>query len=123
MLTRRERTLLQTTCIFCNIAQGQPPADIIYQDDQVFVIKDIAPKAPTHLLIIPSQHIPKLDQAEGGQEPLLGHMFLVAKEMAERCGVTSKGYRLVVNQGTHAGMTVDHIHMHLLGGTSLGSMG
>ena len=113
---------MQTTCIFCSIAQGQSPAGIIYQDNQVFVIKDIAPKAPTHLLIIPIQHIPKLDHAESAHEPLFGHMFLVAKEMAERCKLTPQGYRLVVNQGIHAGMTVDHIHMHLLGGAPLGLM-
>jgi histidine triad (HIT) family protein len=114
---------VQTNCIFCSVAHGQTPADILYRDNQVFVIKDIAPKAPTHLLIIPIQHISEIDQATSDHESLLGHLFLVAKRVAVLLKVASDGYRLVINQGTHAGMSVDHIHMHLLGGAPLGAMG
>jgi len=95
----------------------------IYRDDQVFVVKDINPKAPVHLLIIPNMHIASLAYVGPGQVPIMGHMFVVAEEIARREGVTLSGYRLVLNQGEDSGQEIVHPHMHLLGGKKLGAMG
>ncbi len=95
----------------------------IYRDDQVFVLRDINPKAPVHLLIIPNLHLASLAYIGPGQVPMMGHMYVVAEEMARREGVTLSGYRLSLNQGDDSGQEVEHLHMHLLGGRKLGVMG
>ena len=110
-------------CLFCDIGQGRAPADFLYRDERVFVIKDKFPAAPTHLLVIPHQHIALLADANPDQESLLGYLFLVAEEIAQREGLATEGYRLVVNQGANAGMHIAHLHMHILGGKRLGAMG
>ncbi|MFQ5860513.1 MAG: histidine triad nucleotide-binding protein [Dehalococcoidia bacterium] len=110
-------------CIFCKIRQGEVEGNILYQDDHCFVIQDIRPKAPVHLLIIPNQHITGLAYITPASEPTVGHLFVVAEEMARRQGVTLSGYRLVLNQGPDSGQEVSHIHLHLLGGRRLGAMG
>ncbi len=94
-----------------------------YRDDRVFVIKDILPKAPVHLLIIPIEHMVSLASLDSNQVSMLGHMYVVAEEMARREGVTQSGYRLIVNQGPDSAQEVAHIHMHLLGGKRLVAMG
>ncbi len=104
-------------CIFCRINRGQVKSDILYRDEHCFVIRDIAPKAPVHLLIIPVQHFTFLT----GLTP--EHSFMAAREMAKRQGVTERGYRLIINQGGDAGQQVDHLHLHLLAGRRLGAMG
>ncbi len=110
-------------CIFCRIPREEPPGQILYKDDRVCVIRDIEPQAPVHLLILPLYHIASLAYVGPGQEQMMGHIFLVAEEMARREGVTISGYRLVLNQGTDAGQTVEHAHVHLLGGENLGPVG
>lgn len=110
-------------CIFCGILQGKTSTEVLFNDGRVFVVRDKSPKAPIHLLVVPVMHLPGLTYVNVGHESLLGHLFLVGEEMAKRFKVASDGYRLVMNQGTHAGMTVDHLHLHLLAGNHLGSMG
>ena len=110
-------------CIFCKIGAGQVDSEILYRDDSCFVIRDIAPKAPLHLLIIPNQHFTYLTDLTPEFYPVLGGMFTVAKDMAAREGVRDAGYRLIINQGDHAGQMVPHLHLHLLAGGPLADMG
>ena len=110
-------------CIFCRIPREDPPGQIIYRDDRVYVVRDTDPQAPVHLLILPLQHMASLAYVGPGQEQMMGHIFVVAEEMARREGVTLSGYRLVINQGPDAGQTVEHTHVHLLGGESLARIG
>jgi histidine triad (HIT) family protein len=110
-------------CIFCKIGRRKIPGDLIYSDDQAFVIRDISPKAPIHLLVLPFEHVTYLESFTQDREALLGHMMLVAREMARREGLTESGYRLVINQGSDSGQEVPHLHLHVLGGRDLGGMG
>ncbi len=110
-------------CIFCSMARDSTHPSPIYRDDRVFVVRDINPKAPVHLLIIPNAHMASLAYIGPGQVPIMGHMFVVAEEMARRDGVTLSGYRLVLNQGQDSGQEIDHLHLHLLAGRRLGTMG
>ena len=105
-------------CIFCDIAEGKIPSDLIHEDHLAVAFHDISPKAPTHFLVIPRQHIDDLDVARNEHELLLGHLLLVAKEVAAAQGLTG-GYRVVVNRGADGGQTVDHLHVHVLGGRGL----
>lgn len=106
-------------CIFCKIASGEVPARVAYQDDQAVAFHDLSPQAPTHLLIIPREHVANL-AASAGQESLLGHLMGVARQVAEQLGVVESGYRVVANVGPDAGQSVDHLHVHLLAGRELG---
>ena len=108
-------------CIFCKI--GSNGEDILYRDENCFVIRDIAPRAPVHLLIIPKQHFTYLEELTPDFYPVLGGMFSVAEEMAGREEVATIGYRLIINQGEAAGQQVPHLHLHLLAGRALGGMG
>lgn len=110
-------------CIFCQISRGGAGAERLYTDDRCFVIRDIYPSAPTHLLVIPHQHITSLAYIGPGQESLTGHLFTVAEEMARREEVTVSGYRLVINQGRDSGQEVVHLHLHLLAGKRLPALG
>ena len=109
-------------CIFCCIASGQIESDILYRDDSCFVVRDIAPKAPVHLLIIPNHHFTYLTGLAPEHYQMLGGMFQVAKEMAQCEGVSNSGYRLIINQGKDAGQEVSHLHLHLLGKKPLGPL-
>lgn len=109
-------------CIFCKIVQKKMSADIVFEDDRVVVFKDINPKAPTHLLVIPRKHIETIDDVKKEDQEILGHMILVAKEIAQKEGISENGYRLTFNVKHHGGQLVDHIHLHILGGKKLGSM-
>ena len=110
-------------CIFCKIPRGELDAEVVYRDERVYVIKDIDPQAPVHLLIIPLEHLAGLAYIGPGQISAMGHAFVVAEEMARRHEVTLSGYRLIVNQGPDAGQEIEHIHVHLLGGKPLPSLG
>jgi histidine triad (HIT) family protein len=111
-------------CVFCNIVAGKVPASILYQDDKVIAFRDINPQSPTHLLVIPKEHIPSLAELGGGRKELITHLIYIAKELAKREGVAEKGYRLVMNCGREGGQVVPHLHLHLLGGRQLsGTMG
>jgi histidine triad (HIT) family protein len=100
--------------LFGKIIRREIPADIIYEDEQCLVFRDINPQAPVHVLIIPKKPIPQLGAATEADQSLLGHLLLVAKQVAEQLGLT-QGYRLVINTGAHGGQTVFHLHIHLLG--------
>ena len=110
-------------CIFCEIGRGGLKSDILFRDDSCFVIRDIAPKAPLHLLVIPNNHFTYLADLTSDFYPVLGDMFKAAQEMANRNGIGNTGHRLIINQGPHAGQQVSHLHLHLLAGRPLGSMG
>jgi histidine triad (HIT) family protein len=103
-------------CIFCEIIEGKRPATIVYQTEQVIAFKDIRPKAPTHILIIPKEHIPTLNDILPEHQNLIGEMFVVAKELANQIGFAEQGYRTVFNCNRDAGQEVYHLHLHLLGG-------
>lgn len=104
--------------VFGRIARGELPADVVYQDDRCLAFRDIDPKAPVHLLVIPRKPIARLSRAEPDDEALLGHLLLVAARVAREAGLTD--YRLVVNDGAGAGQTVFHLHLHVLGGRPFG---
>ncbi len=108
--------------IFSKIIRKELPADIVYQDDQVTAFRDINPLAPTHILIVPNKLIPTADDVTPEDEPLLGHLFMVATQIARDEGVAESGYRLLVNCRDHGGQEVYHLHMHLFGGRPLGPM-
>jgi histidine triad (HIT) family protein len=107
-------------CVFCRIAQGQQEADIVLQDDKMTAFRDIAPQAPTHILLIPNRHIRGLDATNEEDEGLLGAMFLAAGKIAADQNLDRDGYRLVVNTGPKAGQSEMHLHIHILGGRRLG---
>ncbi len=108
--------------IFSKIVRREIPADIVYQDDSVTAFRDINPQAPTHILIVPNEPIPTLNDVKAEHEPLLGHLIRVAAELAAKEEIASDGYRLLVNCGRNGGQEVFHLHVHLLGGRPLGPM-
>ena len=110
-------------CIFCKIGSGEVPSDVLYRDDSCFVIRDISPVAPVHLLVIPNDHFTYLSELSSDFYPVLGDMFAAASRMAKDQGIGDTGYRLAINQGEHSGQAVAHLHLHVLGGTELGRMG
>lgn len=105
--------------LFQKIMDRELPGDIIYEDERCVALRDINPQAPTHILIIPRKPIPSLDDLTEEDAPLIGHLFLVAKKIAEQEGL-DRGYRTVFNNGPDANQTVDHLHLHLLGGRRMG---
>lgn len=107
-------------CLFCGIIDGKVKGSVVYQDGSVVAFKDINPKAPVHLLIIPRKHIASVLDLQGEDRELIGDVFTVASKLARDNGVDRDGFRVVVNCGPNAGQSVDHIHFHLLGGRSLG---
>ena len=108
--------------IFSKIIKQELPADIIYQDDLVTAFRDINPKAPVHILIVPNKLIPTINDIEHCDELMLGRLFTVAKKIAKSEGISKNGYRLIMNCNQHGGQEVYHIHMHLVGGEPLGPM-
>ena len=104
--------------LFQKIADHEVPADIVYEDDRCVAFRDIDPKAPTHLLVVPRKPIPSLAELTEEDGPLVGHLFVVARQLAEEEGLDG-GYRTVFNCGDDAGMAVPHLHLHLLGGRKL----
>ena len=114
---------VNTDCIFCRIISGEIPGDILYQDNEVIALRDINPQAPTHILIMPKEHIPSLAEITIDYKALMGHMVYVASELAKSEGITTRGYRLVINSGPESGQEVLHLHLHLLGGRVMGNLG
>ncbi|MCE2395415.1 purine nucleoside phosphoramidase [Candidatus Poribacteria bacterium] len=108
--------------IFSKIIRKEIPADIVYQDDLATAFRDINPRAPTHILIIPNNLIPTVDDVTPEDEQVLGRLFIVASKIARAEGIAEDGYRLIVNCRQHGGQEVYHLHMHLLGGRPLGRM-
>ncbi|MFC0322498.1 purine nucleoside phosphoramidase [Gallibacterium melopsittaci] len=113
---------MATETIFSKIIRKEIPAEIIYQDEQVTAFRDIAPQAPTHILIIPNKIIPTVNDVTAEDEQVLGHLFVVAAKIAKEQGIAEDGYRLIVNCNKHGGQEVFHLHMHLVGGKQLGKM-
>jgi histidine triad (HIT) family protein len=109
---------IMSETIFSKIIRKEIPADIVYEDDLCLAFNDISPQAPTHILVIPKKPIPKLADAESQDHALMGHLLLTVKRVAEQAGL-SNGYRVVINIGEDGGQTVDHLHLHILGGRSL----
>ena len=103
-------------CIFCQIIAGERPAQVLYQDELVTAFHDIHPVASTHVLVVPNQHFASVNDLTPEDEPLVGHLFTVARQLAEQEGIAQSGYRLIVNTGPHAGQAVFHLHLHLIGG-------
>lgn len=115
--------MVASGCIFCRISTGDIPAQFLHQDDTVMAFRDINPRAPTHVLIVPREHIQSLAYVTGNHGTLLSHMVEVLNQVAKREGLGNRGYRVVANIGKDSGSEVDHLHLHLLGGRSLGNMG
>ena len=103
-------------CVFCDIIAGIRPSQQLYTDEQVTAFRDIHPAAPTHILVVPKKHIASVNDLTVEDEPLVGHLFSVARQIAEQEGIRETGYRLIVNTGPHAGQAVYHLHLHVLGG-------
>ena len=106
------------SCLFCRIVRKEIPAKLVHEDEHTLAFRDIDPKAPTHVLVIPKAHVASLNEATDAE--MLGRLLLVAKSLAASEGLASDGYRTVLNTGPQAGQTVFHIHLHLLGGRKLG---
>jgi histidine triad (HIT) family protein len=120
VVTAAEAAEAPADCLFCRISAGEIPADIVHQDDLVIAFRDVAPKAPTHVLLIPRRHIASALELRETDGRLLGRLFAVAADLARSEGVAEAGYRLVTNIGAWGGQSVHHLHVHLLGGRSLG---
>jgi histidine triad (HIT) family protein len=103
-------------CLFCQIIAREKTAKIIYEDDLCIAFQDIRPQAPVHLLVVPREHISSLNDDVSTKEALLGHLLVVASEMAAERGIDKTGYRTVINTNAEAGQTVFHLHLHVLGG-------
>ena len=109
---------MSSKTIFKRIIDRELPAKIVYEDDQCLAFQDVKPEAPTHVLVIPKQEIPQLAAAADSDQALLGHLLLAAAKVAKQLGLAG-GYRVVINNGRDAGQTVDHLHLHILGGRGL----
>jgi histidine triad (HIT) family protein len=102
--------------IFAKIIRKEIPATIVYEDDRALAFRDINPKAPVHILVVPKKDIARISEVQAEDEPLLGHLLTVAAQIARQEGIDETGYRLVINKGRDAGESVPHLHVHLLGG-------
>jgi histidine triad (HIT) family protein len=107
------------SCLFCRIVAGEIPSTKIHEDDLVLAIRDIAPVAPTHVLVMPRAHVASLADMSDADAVLAGRLFAVAAEIARAEGIEDAGYRVVANHGRAAGQSVDHLHLHLIGGRDL----
>ena len=106
----------EDNCLFCKIIAGEIPGELVHQDDRCIAIRDINPQAPTHVLVIPREHMESLNDASHRDEELLGHLLRVSARIANDAGHAEDGYRTVINTGTGAGQSVFHLHVHVLGG-------
>ena len=104
------------SCVFCKIVSGDAKAELVFRDEQVTAFRDLHPVAPTHILIVPNRHIESVGTLETEDEPLIGHLFTVARKLAEKEDISRGGYRLITNTGADGGQSVFHLHLHLIGG-------
>jgi histidine triad (HIT) family protein len=104
-------------CIFCRVASGEIPAQVVRRGDGMLAFRDINPQAPTHLLVVPTEHVPSLNEVR--DEALLGRLLAFARDAAREAGIADEGYRVVVNTNSEAGQTVFHLHLHVLGGRAM----
>lgn len=107
------------SCLFCRIVRGELPASIVLRQEGVTAFRDIAPRAPTHILIVPDEHIPGAADVTAADEAIVGRLVRMAAELARGEGIAESGYRLVINEGPDASQSVDHLHVHLIGGRKL----
>lgn len=110
---------LPMNCLFCKIAQGETPATVVFEDNNILAFRDIRPQAPTHLLIIPKKHIATINDMHDSDSDLVANLIIRAKKLAQEEGLSEKGYRLVFNVNSGGGQEVYHIHLHLLGGRQM----
>ena len=111
-------------CLFCKIIDGSIPSDKVYEDDNFLAFKDINPQSPTHILVIPKQHIAKLSDCGNDEKDMMGELLLTANKIARDQGLADSGFRVVINSGKEGGQLVFHLHLHLMGGCQLeGKMG
>jgi len=110
-------------CIFCKIVSGQIPAEKVFENDAVVAFNDINPQAPTHVLIVPKSHYPSLNEIPPENMNLISSIFEAARHVAKKCGIADEGYRTILNTNRAAGQEIFHLHVHVLGGRQLGSMG
>jgi histidine triad (HIT) family protein len=111
--------MAEQNCLFCKIAAGEIPAEVVHTDEQTIAFRDINPQAPTHVLVIPRRHIASLKDATPADEGVLGRLLLTAALVAREEGLAEGGYRTVINTGAGAGQSVFHIHAHVIGGRTL----
>jgi histidine triad (HIT) family protein len=109
----------EESCLFCQIITGEIPGELVHQDERCVVIRDINPQAPTHVLVIPREHLDSLDDASQKDEALLGHLLRVGARVANDEGHAEGGYRTVINNGSGAGQSVFHLHVHVLAGRTM----
>ena len=107
-------------CLFCKILSGDIPAELVYESETAVAFRDINPQAPTHMLVIPRKHISTINDIEADDEAIIGSLYTAAREIAAQEGIAEDGYRAVMNCNEGAGQSVFHIHLHVLGGRSLG---
>ena len=107
---------MTTDCLFCRIVAGEIPATMVHEDDLVIAIRDISPRAPTHILVMPREHIASAVDLTDAHAPIVGRLYVAAADIARAEGIADAGYRLVTNVGRWGGQTVDHLHVHLMGG-------
>lgn len=115
----RIRSKMTNSCVFCKIVANEAQAAMVYRDEQVTAFRDTRPVAPTHILIVPNKHIESIAALEAQDEQLMGHLFTVARKLAEDEGIATGGYRLITNTGPNGGQTIFHLHLHLIGGQRL----
>jgi len=108
-------------CIFCKIVNKEIPSEVVFEDNEIIAFKDINPLAPVHLLVIPKKHVKDLNAVSPEDQPLMGRLLGVVKQLAYEHGVAESGYRVVTNIGSDGGQIVPHLHFHLIGGQKLGS--
>lgn len=106
-------------CIFCRIVAGEIPASIVHRDEHTVAFHDLDPRAPVHVLVIPSDHVSSLNDVDEAWRERMGSLFVTAARVADELGIAGGGYRVVMNTGRAAGQSVDHVHLHVLGGRSL----
>ena len=107
-------------CIFCKIINKEIPSEIVYEDEEILAFKDIAPKAPVHIIVIPKKHIEKITEIEKQDEAVIGKIYSAINKIAKEQGIAEDGFRVIINCGENGGQEVNHVHFHLLGGTKLG---
>ena len=107
------------SCIFCRIARGEIPAEVLHEEECLLAFRDVSPQAPEHILLIPREHIVSVDHLADEDALLAGELLIAARDLARRVGLSEDGYRLVTNIGADGGQSVGHLHVHLLGGRAL----
>ncbi len=118
-----EQQAVEPGCVFCRIVTGSLPSRKVYEDEQVLAFHDVTPVAKVHVLVIPKEHVTRLEEADEADDAMLGHIVRIASQVAGKLGISDGGYRLAINQGADAGQVLDHLHVHVMGGQVLYPLG